>query len=126
MRYGFKLLTFHAYQDAKGFRLSISRVTKRRQSRHSPWLILLLHRDTVQSSSMMQKYYENGVIVFCEERSFRMCVSDFCLEKRQIPHEDKSLNPQLKLAVAQSAAPSQGEQIFASPSLRHHRLLSSC
>ena len=52
---------------------------------------------------MLQKYYENGVIVLCEERSFRICVSDFCLEKRQIPHEDKIFNPQL--AVAQSAAP---------------------
>ena len=89
----FKQLTFHADQDAKGFRLSISRVTKREQSRNSPRLILLLHQDTVQSSSMLQKYYENGVIVFCVERSFRMCVSDFCLEKRQIPHEDKILNP---------------------------------
>ena len=59
---------------------------------------------------MLQKYYENGVIVFCVERSFRMCVTDFCLEKGQIPHEDKILNPQLAVA----------------PSLRHHRWLSSC
>ena len=84
--------------------------TKREQSRHSPRLILLLHRGTVPSSSMLQKYYENGIIVFCVERSFRMCVTDFCLKKRQIPHEDKILNPQLAVA----------------PSLRHHRWLSSC
>ena len=94
MRYAFKLLTFHADQDAKGFRLSISRVTKCEQRRHSPRLILLLHWDTVRSSSMLQKYYENGVIVFYVERIFRMCVTDICLEKRQIPHEDKILNPQ--------------------------------
>ena len=34
----------------------------------------------------------------------------FCLVKRQIPHEDKILNPQLAVA----------------PSLRHHRWISSC
>ena len=94
----------------KRIRLLISRVTKRKQSRNSPRLILLLHQHTVRSSSMLQKYFENGVIVFCVERSFRMFVTDFCLEKRQIPHEDKILNPQLAVA----------------PSLRHHRWLSSC
>ena len=68
MRYGFKLLTFHADQDAKGFRLSVSRVTKREQSRHYPRLILLLHQDTVRSSWMLRKYHETSVIVLCLER----------------------------------------------------------
>ena len=35
MRYGFKLLTFHADQDAKGFRLSISRDETRAKSTSS-------------------------------------------------------------------------------------------
>ena len=61
-------LTFHADQDEKGFRLSISRVTKREQSRHYPRLILLLHQDTVRSSWMLRKYHETSVIVLCLER----------------------------------------------------------
>ena len=93
MRYGFKLLTFHADQDAKGFRLSISRDETRATSTFSKAHSAAASGHCVEFVDVA-KIYVNGVIVFCVEISFRMCVSDFCLEKRQILHEDKIVNPQ--------------------------------
>ena len=51
MRYVFKLL-FHADDDAKGFRSSISSAAKRRHNRHGH---PAQHQDAVLNSSMLRK-----------------------------------------------------------------------
>ena len=70
MRYVFKLL-FHADDDAKGFRSSISSAAK---SWRIDMVILLGIRMLCGIRQCCEKDYENGVIVFHATSSFRMCM----------------------------------------------------
>ena len=90
LRYGFKL-PFHADDDAKGFRLSISSVAKRGQNRHG-------HPAQHQVQMLCgirrccETTYENGGIVFYATRSFRMCTFQiFALESVRLRMLKKSL-----------------------------------
>ena len=93
-------ICIHTDDNAKGFISSISSAAKRGQNQHGH---PAQHQDAVRNSSMLRNNYENGVIVFYVTRSFRMYFSDFCLQKRPIPHVDKILNPKLG-AVSSCAA----------------------
>ena len=83
MRYVFKLL-FHADDDAKGFRSSVSSAAKR---------ILLSIRMLCWIRQICEEDYESGVIVFNATSSFRMCMFQmFAHKSAQFSMWTKSLS----------------------------------
>ena len=97
MRYVFNLrLLFHADNDAKGFRSSISSAAKHGQNRHGH---PAQHQDAALNSSMLREKIMKTVSL----SSTQPVASDFCSQKRLIPHVDKIFNPKLG-AVSSCAA----------------------